>query len=83
MLRSLVEPQGLSTLADILSVHVVPGRLYADEVIAAGSLQTVGGKVLPVTVSNNQVFVDGVLILFTDIETSNGNIHFIDGVLMP
>ena len=40
---------GLPTLESILLIHVVPGRLYADEVIAAGQLTSVGGKVLQVT----------------------------------
>lgn len=82
-LRSLVDPAGLPVLESILSVHVVPGRLYASDVIAAGSLTTVGGKVLPVTTSGGNVFVDGALVILPDIDTANGNIHFIDAVLMP
>ena len=82
-LRSLAEPAGLATLEAILSVHVVPGRLYADDVIAAGSLLTVGGKVLPVTTSGGNVFVDGAQVILADIDVANGNIHFIDTVLMP
>ncbi len=82
-LRGLAAPNGLATLESILLVHVVPGRLFADDVIAAGQLTTVGGKVLDVTVQGGNVFVDGALVLIADVETSNGNIHFIDSVLMP
>ncbi|MEM6676117.1 MAG: fasciclin domain-containing protein [Planctomycetota bacterium] len=82
-LRGLVTPTGVPTLESILLIHVVPGRLYADEVVAAGQLTSVGGKVLPVTTQGTNVFVDGALVLLPDIETSNGNIHFIDMVLMP
>jgi uncharacterized surface protein with fasciclin (FAS1) repeats len=82
-LRSLVTTTGVPTLESILLVHVVPGRLFADEVIAAGQLTTVGGKVLPVTVQNGAVFVDGAEVIFADVQTANGNIHFIDTVLQP
>lgn len=82
-LRSLVTTAGVPTLESILLVHVVPGRLFADDVIAAGQLTTVGGKVLPVTVQNGAVFVDGAEVVFADVQTANGNIHFIDTVLQP
>ncbi len=82
-LRTLASPSGVPTLESILTIHVVPGRLYADEVIAAGQLFTVGGKVLPVTVQGGDVFVDGARVVFADIQCSNGNIHFIDTVLLP
>lgn len=82
-LRSLVTTTGVPTLESILLVHVVPGRLFADEVIAAGQLTTVGGKVLPVTVQNGAVFVDGAEVVFADVQTANGNIHFMDTVLQP
>ncbi len=83
VLRSLVTTTGVPTLESILLVHVVPGRLFADDVIAAGQLTTVGGKVLPVTVQNGAVFVDGARVVFPDVQTANGNIHFIDTVLQP
>ncbi|MEM9381620.1 MAG: fasciclin domain-containing protein [Planctomycetota bacterium] len=82
-LRTLVSPTGVPTLESILLIHVVPGRLYADEIVAAGQLTSVGGKVLPVTTQGSNVLVDGALVVLPDIETSNGNIHFIDMVLMP
>lgn len=82
-LRGLVTPAGVPTLESILLVHVVPGRLFADDVIAAGQLTTVGGKVLQVTAQNRQVFVDGARVVFADAQTANGNIHFIDTVLLP
>ncbi|MEM9803134.1 MAG: fasciclin domain-containing protein [Planctomycetota bacterium] len=82
-LRSLTDPLGISTLEGILTIHVVPGRLYADEVVAAGQLNSVGGKVLPVTTQGGNVFVDGALVVVPNIEAGNGNIHFIDAVLLP
>lgn len=82
-LRGLVLPGNLPTLESILLTHAVPGRLYADDVVAAGQLTSVGGKVLPVTVQGGSVFVDGALVVLPDIDVANGNIHFIDTVLMP
>lgn len=82
-LRSLVIQPNLPTLESILLIHAVPGRLYADDVIASGQLTSVGGKVLPVDVQGGSVFVDGALVVLPDIDVANGNIHFIDSVLMP
>jgi len=82
-LRELTSPSGLATLASVLGVHVVPGRLFASDVVSATSLVSLQGKVLSVQVVGNQVFIDNARILLTDIETANGNIHFIDRVLVP
>lgn len=82
-LRRLVIQPNLPILESILLVHAVPGRLYAEDVIAAGQLTSVGGKVLQVDVQGGSVFVDGALVVLPDIDVANGNIHFIDTVLMP
>ncbi len=82
-LRELTRPTGISTLATVLGVHVVPGRLFADDVIAAGALTSLQGKVLDVQVIGGNVFVGGAQVLVADVQTRNGNIHLIDRVLLP
>lgn len=82
-LRQLASPSGIPTLAAVLGVHVVPGRFYLDELLSAGGVVSVQGKALTISVSGNDVFVDGARITTPDIETANGNIHFIDRVLVP
>jgi uncharacterized surface protein with fasciclin (FAS1) repeats len=61
-------------LTQILTYHVVPGRLDARAVTSMSSLATVEGSALPVS---------SIRIAATDIMTSNGIIHVIDEVLIP
>lgn len=75
----LVSPE---TLANILSYHVVPGRMTAAEVGARTSAPTVQGEDLPVS-NNGAIRVDGACVVNPDIEATNGLIHVIDRVLLP
>ncbi|MFT4542202.1 MAG: transforming growth factor-beta-induced protein [Planctomycetota bacterium] len=79
----LLIPGNQSILSNILQYHVVPGRFYADQVVTMSSLTTVNNLTLSVSVVGNDVFIDGAKILLPDVETSNGNIHVIDAVLIP
>lgn len=71
-------------LTDILTWHVVPGRLTAADVVKSGGfLQTLNGQRLPVRISGDDVTVGGARISATDIGCSNGIIHVIDSVMLP
>lgn len=78
-------------LAGILSYHVVPQRLVAADVLAAieagggeAVVSTVQGQELTLTVSEDQVLVNGsATATVTDLEAGNGVVHVIDGVLLP
>jgi len=83
LLTRLLIPGNSRVLSKILLFHVVPGRLFAEDVIAAGQLTTLSGDQLSVTVVGNDVFVNGVRIVAADIQTGNGNIHVIENVLIP
>lgn len=83
LLTRLLIPGNNRVLSKILLFHVVPGRLFAEDVIAAGQLTTLNGDQLTVTVVGNDAFVNGVKIVATDLQTDNGNIHIIENVLIP
>lgn len=70
------------TLANVLSYHVVPGRMTAADVAARASAPTVQGEDLPVS-TNGGIRVDGACVVTGDIEATNGLIHVIDRVLLP
>ncbi len=82
-------------LAGVLTLHVVSGRLVADEIAGRSSLTTVQGQDLPVvpmngtvrvgdaTVTQSDIHVDNGVIHVIDSVTSNGVIHVIDSVLIP
>jgi uncharacterized surface protein with fasciclin (FAS1) repeats len=71
------------TLANVLTYHVVPGRMTAAEVATRRWAPTVQGEDLPVFSNNGAVHVDGARVVSGDIEATNGLIHVIDRVLLP
>jgi uncharacterized surface protein with fasciclin (FAS1) repeats len=75
----LAEP---GRLAEVLTYHVVPGRVSAAEAIELSSAPTVSGADLPIAV-NGGLRVAGARVLDADIQASNGVIHVIDRVLLP
>ncbi|HKJ02504.1 MAG TPA: fasciclin domain-containing protein [Longimicrobiales bacterium] len=70
-------------LASVLTYHVVPGRVSAEDVVGLSSAATVNGKSVAISVTGNTVKVDNATVVATDIEARNGVIHVIDDVLFP
>lgn len=69
-------------LAQILTYHVVPGKVMAADV-KAGEVKTVEGENLTVSMQGKNVMVNNAKVTKTDIAASNGVIHVIDTVVMP
>jgi transforming growth factor-beta-induced protein len=70
-------------LTEILTYHVLAGRVTAANVIAKHDFKTLNGKSLTVRLANGLVYIGGAQILITDVPASNGIIHVIDTVLIP
>lgn len=81
--ESLLKPENKDKLVAILTYHVVPGAVYASDVVKVTSAATVNGKKLPVSVTNAGVVVGGSHVTATDIDTTNGVIHIVDSVILP
>lgn len=73
----------IPTLTDILLYHVVPGQVYASQVVNLTSANTLLGQPVSVSVKNGRVFINDSRVLITNIQASNGVIHVIDTVLLP
>ncbi len=82
-LESLLQPESKSQLAQILTYHVLPGRVWARDAYDLNSTPTVNGQRLPLDFRGDSLRVGDAKISVTDIECSNGVIHVIDSVLMP
>jgi transforming growth factor-beta-induced protein len=67
---------------DLLSYHIVHGRMLARDVAAADCLPTMLGKNVCFDLKHG-IKVGDARIVQTDIECTNGVIHAIDRVLMP
>jgi uncharacterized surface protein with fasciclin (FAS1) repeats len=69
-------------LTKILTYHVVPGMVMSFE-LKNGTVTTVEGEQLNVSVNGTVVKIGNVTVTMTDIITTNGVIHVIDKVLIP
>ncbi len=71
-------------LKNVLTYHVVEGKMMLNELKDGQELTTVQGQNLTIKVGSDKVVtVNGANITEADITASNGVIHIIDTVLMP
>ena len=82
-LTSLLEKENRGTLSTILTYHVVPGRVAAEDVVKLSNASAVNGQRIAIRTGDDGVSVAGSRVVVTDIECSNGIIHVIDTVMMP
>jgi uncharacterized surface protein with fasciclin (FAS1) repeats len=82
-LETLLKPENKARLQSILTYHVVPGRVMAQDVMNLNSAKTVEGQTLTIHAMNGGVMVDQAHVTKTDIVASNGVIHVIDAVILP
>ena len=69
-------------LKDILTYHVVAGKVMASDVAGLTSAKTVQGKEVSIDTKDG-VKVNEAKVIKADVETDNGVIHVIDTVLIP
>jgi uncharacterized surface protein with fasciclin (FAS1) repeats len=94
-LNSLLEAKNQKALANILTYHVVSGKITATDVVDAlkkgngtVELKALNGQVLTVTEKDEKIWLKDVNgnyseIVATDVMGSNGVIHVINTVVMP
>lgn len=94
-LTNLLKPENKSTLAAVLTYHVVSGNLAAANVVEAlkkgkgmVEVETLQGNKLTVVQKDGKIWLKDANgnyseILKTDIMANNGVIHVIDSVVMP
>ena len=75
-------PADRPRLTDVLTYHVLPGKVMAADVIGLTEAQTVQGRPLPVD-AYDRVWVGNARMVQPDIQADNGVIHMIDAVLLP
>ena len=81
--ESLLKPENRHKLAGILKYHVVEGRVYADQAVAARTAGTLEGSEVTVRLRGGTVTVNDSKVVAADIDASNGVVHVIDTVLLP
>ena len=79
----LLKPENREQLINVLTYHVVPGKVAAADVVKISEATTVQGSNIEIAVVDGSVLVDNATVVKTDIEASNGIIHVIDNVILP
>jgi uncharacterized surface protein with fasciclin (FAS1) repeats len=79
----LVKPTNKQKLSDIMTFHVIAGKNLVTDLSNGQKLKTVNGQELSVTVSNDEVRINGAKVLAQNMQGSNGVVHSIDAVNMP
>ena len=93
--ETLVQPAQKRTLTSVLTYHVVPGRLTAQDLMAEvkqgggkAELKTVQGETLTVMQAGKGLTITDAKggksrVTIANVRQSNGVIHVVDSVLMP
>ncbi len=81
--ENLLKPENKDQLIAVLTYHVVPGAVYAEDVTKLDSATTVQGDTVEIAANMGKVKIDNANVVATDIEASNGVIHVIDTVILP
>ncbi|GAB3548437.1 putative surface protein with fasciclin (FAS1) repeats [Actinopolyspora lacussalsi] len=79
----LNDPAKKEQLTNILTYHVVPERMNAEELGNAGEVETVNGKTVPISGSGENIKIDGANVQVGNVPTANATVFVIDEVLMP
>jgi uncharacterized surface protein with fasciclin (FAS1) repeats len=94
-LENLAQPQQRARLTDVLTYHILPGAVFAEDIARAidnaggrAILATMGGETLTAAREGERiVLTDGAggrsAVVQADQRRSNGVVHVVDGVLMP
>jgi uncharacterized surface protein with fasciclin (FAS1) repeats len=92
---TLLKPENKGTLTQVLTYHVVAGRVdaaaLAQQIRAGGGkamLKTVSGGMLTASMRGNDVVImdakgNASIVTTADVYQSNGVIHVVDHVLLP
>ena len=70
-------------LTNVLTYHVIAGRVTAEQVIGLSSVTTLQGAMAPIVVSDAGVSIAGQAVTQVDIQARNGVVHLIGGVMTP
>ncbi len=91
----LLQPDNKEKLQMVLTYHVVPGEMNAEEVVGAinegggkAQVETAQGGMLTLTMEGDAVKVmdakgNTATVVVADLDASNGVIHVVDTVLLP
>ena len=81
--ESLLKPENKAKLINILTYHVVSGKVPAKVAVTLDKATAINKQDIKVKKKKAGLFLNKSKVIATDINASNGVIHVIDKVLMP
>ena len=81
--EELLKPENKDQLVNVLTYHVVPGKVKSTDVVKISEATTVQGSNIDIAVIDGSVKIDDATVVKADIGASNGVIHVIDSVILP
>ncbi len=81
--ENLLKPENKARLTAILTYHVVPGAVKAEQVTKLDDAKTVNGAMVKVSTEGGKVMINDATVVTPDIAATNGVIHVIDKVILP
>ena len=66
---------------DALQAHIVEGKFTSRDILNQGTLTSLAGTPLEVTVQGNNIYVNGVQVIDVNIPATNGVIHMVNGLV--
>jgi uncharacterized surface protein with fasciclin (FAS1) repeats len=82
--EDLLKPENKDKLVDILTYHVVSGKVMAEAAVKLDKATAVNKKDIKLAVKDGKLTLnDSAKVATADIEASNGVIHVIDTVILP
>lgn len=77
----LADPNG--ALTNVLLYHVVGGVALSTDLSDGMEILTAQGETVTVTITGEDVFINGAQVIVPDLTADNGVVHVLDAVLMP
>jgi uncharacterized surface protein with fasciclin (FAS1) repeats len=81
--ENLLKPENKAKLTAILTYHVVPGAVKAEQVTKLDEAKTLNGAMVKISTEDGKVMINDATVVTADIPASNGVIHVIDKVILP
>ncbi|MEX1049552.1 MAG: fasciclin domain-containing protein [Akkermansiaceae bacterium] len=81
--ETLLKPENKALLVDILTYHVVAGKVPSSTAVTLTEATALNKKTIVLAVKDGALFLNESKVVTVDVEASNGVIHVIDAVLMP
>jgi uncharacterized surface protein with fasciclin (FAS1) repeats len=82
-LESLLKPENKEQLVQILTYHVVSGKVMSTDLKDGMAAKTVQGGEVKIGISKDGVKVNDAKVTKADVNASNGVVHVIDKVILP